>query len=79
MSPLTTFDALVPKDRGGIRVATNVAYGPDPRQRLDVYAPRLASPRPRPVIVFFYGGSWNSGTRDCRSTGSEIAHWLFWQ
>ena len=62
-SPLTSFDALVPKDRGGIRVAKDVAYGPDPRQRLDVYAPRAASQRPRPVVVFFYGGSWNSGTR----------------
>jgi len=62
-SPLTTFDALVPKDRGGLRVAQDVAYGPDPRQRLDVYAPRAPSTRPRPVVVFFYGGSWNSGTR----------------
>lgn len=62
-SPLTTFDALVPKDRGGIRVAKDVAYGPDPRQRLDVYAPRAAFGQARPVVVFFYGGSWNSGTR----------------
>ncbi|MFS0771175.1 alpha/beta hydrolase [Sphingomonas sp. 1P08PE] len=62
-SPLTTFDALVPKDRGGIRVAKDVAYGPDPRQRLDVYAPRAVSGQARPVVVFFYGGSWNSGTR----------------
>ncbi|MBB6503664.1 acetyl esterase/lipase [Sphingomonas endophytica] len=62
-SPLTTFDALVPKDRGGLRVARDVAYGPDPRQRLDVYAPCAPSTRPRPVVVFLYGGSWNSGTR----------------
>ncbi|MET0373914.1 MAG: alpha/beta hydrolase [Rhizorhabdus sp.] len=62
-SPLTTFDRLVPKDRGGIRVAKDLAYGDAPRQRLDVYAPRAACGRPRPVVVFFYGGSWNSGTR----------------
>ena len=62
-SPLTTFDRLVPKDRGGIRVAKDLAYGHAPRQRLDVYAPRAACGRPRPVVVFFYGGSWNSGTR----------------
>ncbi|TCP37579.1 acetyl esterase/lipase [Sphingomonas sp. BK235] len=62
-SPLTTFDALVPKDRGGLLVAREVAYGPDPRQRLDVYAPRAPSTRPRPAVVFFYDGSWNSGTR----------------
>lgn len=62
-SPLTAFDALVPKDRGGTRVAKDVAYGFDQRQRLDVYAPRAPSTRPRPVVVFFYGGSCNSGTR----------------
>lgn len=61
-SPLRVFDALVPKD-GGVRLAAHdAAFGPDPRQRLDVYAP--ADRRPvHPVIVFFYGGSWNSGTR----------------
>ena len=61
-SPLATFDALVPKD-GGVRlVVSGAAYGNDPRQRLDVYAPRGRTTR-LPVIVFFYGGSWNSGTR----------------
>ncbi|USI74858.1 alpha/beta hydrolase [Sphingomonas morindae] len=62
-SPLTSFNALVPKDGGGARVARAVGYGPSPRQRLDVYAPRARCGRPRPVVVFFYGGSWNSGTR----------------
>lgn len=62
-SPLTVFDRLVPKDRGGALVAKDLAYGSGPRQRLDVYAPRGACGRPRPVVVFFYGGSWNSGTR----------------
>ena len=62
-SPLTAFNALVPKDGGTIRPAHAVAYGADPRQRLDVYAPRRPGARPVPTILFFYGGSWNSGTR----------------
>ena len=62
-SPLKTFDALVPKDDGARLEARGVAYGTDPRQRLDVYVPTAAG-RDRPVVVFFYGGSWNSGTRD---------------
>ncbi len=62
-SPLNTFNRLVPKDRGGALVARDIAYGPSPRQRLDVYAPRGRCGQPRPVVVFFYGGSWNSGTR----------------
>ena len=62
-SPLKTFDALVPKDGGVVVSARDVAYGTGPRRRLDVYAPRVAAKCPRPVVVFFYGGSWNSGTR----------------
>ncbi|MGR6330021.1 alpha/beta hydrolase [Sphingomonas sp. XXL09] len=62
-SPLGAFDRLVPKDRGGALVARGLAYGSAPRQRLDVYAPRGVCGQPRPVVVFFYGGSWNSGTR----------------
>jgi acetyl esterase/lipase len=61
-SPLLTFNALVPKDGGSRLVAHDVAYGGDPRQQLDLYAP-VKPAGALPVIVFFYGGSWNSGTR----------------
>jgi acetyl esterase/lipase len=62
-SPLKLFNAVMPKD-GGVRlVVRDAAFGPDPRQRLDVYAPRVPSATLRPIIVFFYGGSWNSGTK----------------
>lgn len=62
-SPLKVFNAAMPKD-GGVRlVAHDAAFGPDPRQRVDVYAPRNPSLAPRPIIIFFYGGSWNSGTK----------------
>ncbi|MEA3066224.1 MAG: hypothetical protein QOJ27_2685 [Sphingomonadales bacterium] len=63
MDPLGSFNALMPKDRASARVAEGVAYGDGPRRKLDVYAPRAAAGRPRPVIVFLYGGSWNSGRR----------------
>lgn len=62
-SPLTTFDRLVPKDRSGKLVAKDLSYGSNARQRLDVYAPKGECGAPRPVVVLFYGGSWNSGTR----------------
>jgi acetyl esterase/lipase len=62
-SPLSAFDALVPKDGGARQVAKGLAYGEGPRQRLDIYVPTGAQAGPRPVIVFFYGGSWNSGSR----------------
>jgi len=60
-SPLTAFNGLVPKD-GGVERAADLAFGDHARQRLDVYAPDGA--RGRPVVVFIYGGSWASGTKD---------------
>jgi acetyl esterase/lipase len=63
IDPLGSFNALMPKDRASALVADGVAYGDGPRMRLDVYAPRAAAAPSRPVIVFFYGGSWNSGRR----------------
>ena len=62
-SPLKTFDALVPKDGGGELAERGIDYGTDPRQKLDVYVPK-ATGTERPVVVFIYGGSWSSGTRD---------------
>lgn len=59
---LGAFNALAPRDREGRRVARDIAFGPEARQRLDVYAPEGAGPKP--VIVFIYGGSWASGDKD---------------
>lgn len=61
-SPLKTFNAVVPKDGGVARVAAGEPFGAAPRQRLDLYAPKRATSK-LPIIVFFYGGSWNSGDR----------------
>lgn len=60
---LGAFDALAPRDGGVRRVVRDAAYGREPRQRVDVYAP-AAAPGPAPVVVFFYGGSWSSGSKD---------------
>jgi acetyl esterase/lipase len=59
-SPLPALNALVPE--GGMVRHEDIAYGPDARQRLDVYTPRRASGN-TPVVVFFYGGSWKAGDR----------------
>ncbi|WP_069037446.1 alpha/beta hydrolase [Methyloversatilis sp. RAC08] len=41
----------------------DIAYGPHRRMKLDVYRP-LDTSGPAPVVVFFYGGSWNAGRRE---------------
>lgn len=69
-SPLAALNAAFVQ--GDPIVGRDVAYGPDPRQRLDVYAPPGAADRP--VVVFIYGGSWQSGARrDYRFVGARLA------
>lgn len=63
-SPLRLFNAIIPKDGGVQRIERGTAFGSHERQKLDVYAPRKRSAGQLPIIVFFYGGSWQSGTRE---------------
>jgi acetyl esterase/lipase len=49
-----------------------LAYGEGSREKLDVYRPRRATKAP--VLVFFYGGSWQRGSRDFyRFVGTSLA------
>jgi len=61
-STLRLFSTFTPKDPGVRQIAKGVAYGPGARQAYDVYAPDGA--RDLPLIVFFYGGGWNSGSKE---------------
>lgn len=45
----------------GVDVESGIAYGGDARQKYDVYRPEGMPDAP--VIVFFYGGGWDSGKR----------------
>ena len=40
----------------------DLAYGSDPRQKLDVSLPKKIAPDAK-VVVFFYGGSWRGGSK----------------
>lgn len=61
-TPLALLDLVVPKDGGSRRIAAGLAYGPHRRHRLDLYAPKQAA-GPLPVLLFVYGGGWDSGRR----------------
>lgn len=61
LDTLNAVNGLTPGDGGVAVTGRDIAFGSDARQRLDVYAP--AGVRAAPVVVFFYGGSWNSGSR----------------
>lgn len=47
----------------GYQRHADIAYGHDDRQKLDVYTPDTPAPG-APVVVFFYGGSWQEGNKD---------------
>ena len=71
-SALQLLDALTAD--GGYKRQADIAYGALPRQKLDVYWPLTPAVPDRPVLVFFYGGSWNSGDRgDYRFIGQSFA------
>lgn len=59
--------------RSGYSIRQDVAYGADPRQTLDVYVPDGLK-GPAPMLLFFYGGSWQSGSKDIyRAFGQAFA------
>jgi acetyl esterase/lipase len=47
----------------GFELTPDRAYGPRPRQRLDVYRP-VGGTTKAPVVVFVYGGRWQSGSKE---------------
>jgi len=59
---LAAFNAVTPKEEGVRRCVKGLRYSARRDLRLDIYAPEKAD-RALPVVVFFYGGSWNSGQR----------------
>ncbi len=66
--------ANVPAAFGSYKRHANIAYGSDPRQRLDVYVPESAAEGPRPLIVFWHGGRWRYGDKtDYRFVGAALA------
>ncbi len=72
-SPLGTLNAVIPSS--SYTLNADVAYGPLARQRLDIYRPSSAAPAAGwPVVVFFYGGSWNRGEKaDYKFVGEALA------
>jgi acetyl esterase/lipase len=73
-SRLTFFAANAPTVFGAYQRRTDLAYGDDPLQRLDVYLPDAHSDSPRPLIVFWHGGRWEFGDKkDYRFVGAALA------
>lgn len=58
-------DKLLGSDGGARLLIGDQPYGNGPRQTLDIWVPENAQASDKlPVIVFFYGGGWESGARE---------------
>jgi acetyl esterase/lipase len=70
-SPAAMLNSTV--SRAGYTRETDIPYGSDPRQKLDLYRPD----RPRAdgkTVLFLYGGSWDSGSKaDYLFVGQALA------
>lgn len=81
-SALAVVNAVSPAPRSAVQV---VSYGDSERQKIDVYRPVAAETAAgntdafssrKPMVVFFYGGSWNSGSRSDYSFVAEALNSL---
>ncbi len=71
-SPFLYLNAFSPAEQA--REHADIAYGPLTRQKLDVFEPAVLHRNPAPVVVFFYGGGWDSGNKaDYRFVGRTLA------
>lgn len=69
--PVDVLNASISLD--GLTIMHDVAYRSGPRGMMDIYRPTSAT-GPLPVVVFFYGGSWQSGNRrDYRFVAATLA------
>ena len=60
-APISLFNILIPES--GFRATHDIAYSAQPRDKLDVYTPISSINTQKPVVVFFYGGAWESGDK----------------
>ena len=53
----------------------DLAYGPEPRQRMDVYLPAMTERTP--VLLMVHGGAWVVGDKSMpRVVEQKVAHWV---
>lgn len=55
-----------------VRVERDLAYGNEPRQRLDVYLPGTVR---GPILLFVHGGAWSAGDKRSPAVLAKIRYW----
>jgi acetyl esterase/lipase len=73
-SRMAFFAVNAPAVFGPYKRHGNLAYGTDPQHHVDVYVPDRPAQSPRPVVVFWHGGRWETGDKsDYRFVGAALA------
>lgn len=60
-SPLRLLNTVIPSSQYGL--STDITYGEDHKQKLDIYQP-VQSCTDCPVVIWLHGGAWNSGEKE---------------
>ena len=61
----------------GVRLLRDVAYGPQPRQRMDVYLPAPGAGDKAAVVFLVHGGGWRYGDKaHSRLVQNKVARWV---
>ena len=65
----------------GVQKIADVPYGPDARQRMDIYLPSSSVPHPSgvraPVVFMVHGGGWRNGDKAMgRVVDHKVARWV---
>ncbi len=60
-SPVKLLNSVIPTD--GYDLKEDIAYGELARQKLDIYIPKETSTQKMPIVLFYYGGGWDSGKK----------------
>ena len=69
--------AAAPASASAIQVERDLAYGADPRQKLDVYWPPAGSGTGRPVLLMVHGGAWRLGDKGAAAVcTNKVGHWV---
>lgn len=76
-----SFTLASPTVPEGVSRIADLAYGQDPRQRMDVYLPEktatAAGAAKVPVIVMVHGGAWMVGNKVMpKVVDNKVAHWV---
>lgn len=61
-SPVNLLNSVIPTD--GYTLQQDIQYGSLARQKLDIYVPKGRHEKPLSVVLFFYGGGWDSGKKE---------------